>query len=112
MYREDEQAIDSNDIKEILHHCNNRRLKAYLLVLASGGMRAIEALAIRECDIDFSGINFSDPNDRSNPAGIRIRKDTQKLEQRGIFTYQMKLLDTCMIGLNGNIETDMQKTDF
>jgi integrase len=48
IYREDEQAIDSTDIKEILNHCTIRRLKAYLLVLASGGMRAVEALAIRE----------------------------------------------------------------
>jgi len=47
IYREDEQAIDSTDIKNILNHCNNRRLKAYLLVLASSGMRAIEALAMR-----------------------------------------------------------------
>jgi integrase len=78
VYREDEEAIDSNDIKEILHHCDNRRLKAYLLVLASGGMCAVEALAIRECDIDFSGINFSDPSDRSQPARIHIRKEFAK----------------------------------
>ena len=34
--------------------CNNRRLKTYLLILASGGMRATEALTIRLKDIDFS----------------------------------------------------------
>jgi integrase len=86
LYREDEEAIDSNDIKEILHHCDNRRLKAYLLVLASGGMRAIEALGIRECDIDFSGINFAVPNDTANPAGIRIRKEFAKTRtERHIF---------------------------
>lgn len=86
IYREDEQAIDANDIKEILHHCDNRRLKAYLLVLASGGMRAVEALAIRECDIDFSRINFADPNDRSEPAGIHIRKEYSKTRtERHIF---------------------------
>ena len=90
VHREDEQPIDSTDIKEILHHCNNRRLKAYLLVLASGGMRASEALAIRECDIDFSGINFKDLtnlNDgKANPAGIRIRKEYSKTRtERRIF---------------------------
>jgi integrase len=67
IYQEDEQPIDANDIKEILHHCDNKRLKAYLLVLASGGMRAIEALAIRESDIDFTGINFADPHDGAVP---------------------------------------------
>jgi integrase len=86
LYHQDEEAIDANDIKEILHHCDNRRLKAYLLVLASGGMRAIEALAIRECDIDFSGIDFNDVNDRTEPAGIKIRKEYSKTRtERHIF---------------------------
>jgi integrase len=40
--REDERPIDDNDIRNILLACNNRRLKAYILVLASGGMRATE----------------------------------------------------------------------
>jgi integrase len=86
MFGEDEQAVDSNDIKEILHHCDNRRLKAYLLVLASGGMRAMEALAIRECDVDFSCINFSDPNYTSQPATVHIRKEYSKTKrERNIF---------------------------
>lgn len=46
LYREDEQPLDVQDVRKILLACNNRRLKAYLLVLASGAMRAIEALAI------------------------------------------------------------------
>jgi integrase len=86
IYRGDEEAIDAQDIKEILHHCHNRRLKAYLLVLASGGMRTMEALSLRECDIDFSGINFKDPNDTSQPATLRIRKEYAKTRiERRIF---------------------------
>jgi hypothetical protein len=34
--REDERPIDANDVRNILLACNNRRLKAYILVLASG----------------------------------------------------------------------------
>jgi integrase len=45
--REDEQPIDASDIRKLLLACNNRRIKVYLLVLASGGMRANEGLAIR-----------------------------------------------------------------
>ena len=78
IYHEDEEPIDSTDIKEILNHCANRNLKAYLLVLASGRMRAIVALTIRECDIDFSGIDFADSADRSQPARIHIRKEYSK----------------------------------
>ena len=42
LYREDEEPLDVSDIRKILLACNNRRLKTYLLVLASGGMRAVE----------------------------------------------------------------------
>jgi integrase len=67
-YREDEEALDASDIRKILLACNNRRLRPYLLVLASGGMRAVEGLAIRIKDIDFS----------VNPTKIRIRKEYSK----------------------------------
>jgi integrase len=68
LYREDEEPLDAADIRKILLACNNRRLKSYLLVLASGGMRAIEALAIRLKDIDFS----------VTPTKIHIRKEFAK----------------------------------
>ena len=67
-YRQDEEPLDVSDIRKILLNCNNRRLKAYLLLLASGGMRAVEGLAIRLCDIDFS----------VNPTKIHIRKEFAK----------------------------------
>ena len=76
IYHEDDEAIDANDIRDILHHCNNQRLKAYLLVLASGGMRAVEALAIRECDLNLN----------CSPAEVRIRKEYAKTKrERRIF---------------------------
>ena len=67
-YRGDEEPLDASDIRKILLACNNRRLKTYLLVLASGGMRAVEGLAIRIKDIDFS----------VNPTKIHIRKEYAK----------------------------------
>jgi integrase len=68
MYREDEEPLDASDIRKILLSCSNRRLKAYLLALASGGMRAVEALAIRLKDIDFT----------VSPTKIHIRKEYSK----------------------------------
>jgi integrase len=86
IYKEDEAALDASDIRQILDVCNNRRLKAYLLVLASGGLRAMEALAIRECDIDLNGINFENKSDTAEPATIRIRKEYSKTRrERHIF---------------------------
>ena len=78
LYHSRETPIDSNDIKEMLHHCTVRRLKPILLCLASGGMRIIECLSLRLCDIDFSDIDFSNPNDKSNIATVTIRKQFSK----------------------------------
>ena len=66
--KEDEEALDAADIRKILLSCNNRRLKAYLLTLASGGMRAIEAIAIRNSDVSFE----------TQPTKIHIRADYAK----------------------------------
>lgn len=68
LYKEDEEPIDAQDIRKILLCCNNRRLKAYLLILASGGMRATEGLYVRLKDIDFS----------ISPTKIHIRKEYAK----------------------------------
>lgn len=68
LYREDEEPLDVKDIRKILLSCNNRRLKAYILILASGATRAKEALAVRLKDIDFS----------VNPTKIHIRKEYAK----------------------------------
>ena len=67
-HREDEQPLDAEDIRRILLSCNNRRLKAYLLVLASGGFRAMEALAMRYCDLDYS----------ISPTKVKVRKEFAK----------------------------------
>ena len=66
--REDEEPLDVSDIRKILLCCSNRRLKVYILFLASGGMRAIEGLATRLRDIDFS----------IKPIKIHIRKEYAK----------------------------------
>jgi integrase len=66
--REEEEALDVNDIRNILLQCSNRRLKTFIELLGSGGFRASEALAIRLCDIDFS----------VNPTKIHVRKEYTK----------------------------------
>ena len=68
VYREDEEPIDVSDVRKILLSCSNRRLKTVLLFLASGGMRAIECLSLRNMDIDFSG----------SPTKIKLRKEYSK----------------------------------
>ena len=66
-YHENEQPIDHEEIREILKACDNRRLRAYLYVLASGGMRANEALALRIKDVDISEL----------PTKVHISRDNK-----------------------------------
>jgi integrase len=66
--REDEEPLDVQDIRTILLACNNRRLKTYILVLASAGLRAIEGLSLRLRDCDFS----------VTPTKIHVRKEYSK----------------------------------
>ncbi len=67
--REDEEPIDASDIRKILLSCHNRRVKAYLLVLGSSGLRANEATALRLSDVDFS----------VSPTRIHIRDSKTKV---------------------------------
>jgi site-specific recombinase XerC len=49
--REDERPIDASEIRKILLACNNRRLKAYILVLASGGALEVKDRLARLCGV-------------------------------------------------------------
>jgi integrase len=117
LYREDEMAIDVEDIRKILLSCSNRRLKAYLLILASSGLRAVEAASIRLRDIDPS----------SKPIKIHIRKEYSKtragrdtyisdeavifLKQWIHWKYRMKDVDS-NARTNFNVTKDMEFQDL
>jgi integrase len=98
LYREDEMAIDVEDIRKILLSCSNRRLKAYLLILASSGLRAVEAASIRLRDIDLS----------SKPVKIHIRKEYSKT-RTGRDTY---ITDEGVIFLKQWIDWKYRKKDM
>ena len=66
--KSEEEPIDASDIRKILKATNNRRLKAYLLVLASSGLRATEAITLRIKDLDFD----------SRPTRIHVRPEFAK----------------------------------
>ena len=57
--RKDIQALTKEDITNILNACSHIRLKTYVMLLASTGMRASEALSIRLADCDLSIIHQS-----------------------------------------------------
>jgi len=51
--RKNKEALTKEDIIDILNACSDIRLKTYILLLASTGIRATEALSTRECDYDL-----------------------------------------------------------
>jgi len=66
--RRNKEAISKDDVIDMLNQCSDIRLKTYVLLLASTGMRAVEALHIRVKDIDFE----------NNPVRLFIRGENTK----------------------------------
>lgn len=66
--RVNKEPLDAQTIRTLLLACNNQRLKVFLLVLASSGMRASEAITLKDTDINFN----------SDPTKIHIRAENAK----------------------------------
>jgi integrase len=69
--RRHKEALDRNDIRQIILGCSDIRLKTYISFLASTGMRATEGLSIRLKDIDFT----------TNPVKVFVRGEYTKTKQ-------------------------------
>jgi integrase len=66
--KREKQALDKNDIVAILNGISEIRLKTYVMLLASTGLRAAEGLSIRNMDLDLE----------SNPAKIILKGEFTK----------------------------------
>jgi integrase len=51
--RRNKEALSKEDVVDILNACSDIRLKTYVMFLAAGGFRAVEALSIRIKDLDL-----------------------------------------------------------
>jgi integrase len=51
--RKNKEALSKEDIVDILNACSDIRLKTYVMFLAAGGFRAVEALSVRVRDLDL-----------------------------------------------------------
>jgi integrase len=62
-----------------LNSCNNRRLKAFLYLLATSGLRSKEAVSLRLKDVELS-------NEKGEPSIIHVRKEHSKTRRsRNVF---------------------------
>jgi integrase len=66
--RKNKEALSKEDIIEILNACSDIRLKMYVMFLAVGGFRAVEALSIRIKDLDVE----------SSPVKVFVRGEYTK----------------------------------
>jgi len=71
VYRRKKETLNQKKIRNMLIACNNDRLKVFILVLASGGTRSTETLAIRNRDVDFEVL----------PAKLHIIAENTKTKQ-------------------------------
>lgn len=90
-HRRIKEPIDSKDIRTILQACTNARLRVFLLVLGSSGMRATEALTLRLKDIDFN----------VSPTVVRIRAEYSKTRRE----HKIYISDEASTELKGFIKS-------
>jgi integrase len=53
-YPDQEEPLTLTDIRQLLEYNSNHRLRTFILLLVSSGMRAMEACSLRVQDVDFS----------------------------------------------------------
>ncbi len=78
------EAIDKEDIIKILNGCSDLRLKTYVMLLASTGLRATEALSIRIKDLDIRS-----NDDCPSKATIRGEYTKTKVDRYVFLTREM-----------------------
>ena len=81
--RRNKEALSKEDVTDILNACSDIRLKTYVMLLASTGMRAQEALSLRIKDIDL--------DEKSMPARFSVRGEFTKTrtDRIGFLTNEM-----------------------
>lgn len=91
-YADQEEPLSLSDIRELLEYNSNHRLRAFLILITSTGLRAIEACSLRLQDVDLS----------VSPTRITIRKEKTKTKRGRIIycsdeakKHLQKLIEMC-----------------
>ena len=70
-YPDQEEPLSLTDIRSLLEFNSNHRLRAYILLLVSSGMRAMETCSLRLQDVDFDTI----------PTKLTVRREYSKTKR-------------------------------
>lgn len=76
-YSDPEEPLSLSDVRVLLEFCSNTRLRTYILLLVSSGLRATEAASLRMVDIDMTS---------GSPTKITVRTEYSKT-RRGRTVY-------------------------
>jgi integrase len=114
--RKSKEALSKDDVVDILNACSEIRLKTYVMFLAAGGFRAVEALSVRIKDLDLE----------SKPARIFVRGEYTKTKaDRTVFlteevtqqltswlAYKYRKRRVCYKGENRNQNNEKIITEY
>ena len=114
--RKNKEALSKDDVIDILNACSDIRLKTYVMLLAAGGFRAVEALSVRIKDLDLE----------SKPAQVLLRAEYTKTKaDRTVFlteevtqqltswlAYKYRKRRVCYKGENGNQNNEKIITEY
>ncbi|MGH9923807.1 MAG: tyrosine-type recombinase/integrase, partial [Nitrososphaeraceae archaeon] len=70
-YPDPEEPLSLSDIRDLLEYCKIDRLRTYIILLTSSGLRAIEAASLRLMDVDFT----------TSPTKITVRREFSKTKR-------------------------------
>jgi integrase len=114
--RKNKEALSKDDVVDILNACSEIRLKTYVMFLAAGGFRAVEALSIRIKDLDLE----------SKPARVLVRGEytktkadrtvflTEEVTQQltSLLAYKYRKRRVCYKGENVNQNNEKTITEY
>ena len=112
--RKNQEGLSKEDVVDILNACSDIRLKTYVMFLAAGGFRAVEALSVRIKDLELE----------SKPATVFLRGEytktkadrivflTEELTEqlRSWLTYKYRKRRICRSMMDNKQNVDRRKT--
>lgn len=107
-FRDEELHLDVQDIRTLLLKGSHKKLKAYLLILTSLGLRAVEAASLRLQDVGFA---TTPTQITTTPTQITVRKEYSKTRRSrtGYRWTQCQFTSNCQCSSN-NYKKSWERT--
>ena len=112
--RKNQEGLSKEDVVDILNACSDIRLKTYVMFLAAGGFRAVEALSVRIKDLELESkpaTVFSKRRVYQNKADRIVFLTEELTEQlRSWLTYKYRKRRICRSMMDNKQNVDRRNT--